>query len=442
MNISPNQNKTVNILLIGEDGNGKSTLGNQILGFKAFDKDKYYKCYKYTYGKKGLEENSDLFVIRVPRFFFPLMDNKYITIQFLEYISEIKELSAILLVFNYQQIRLTYSIIITLKILCKFFSIEKLGEHIGMVFTNSFTRKGFLTPEQKKLKLEKALLKMQKEIEEAIEYKISENIINGFVDIDSEEGINEDGTIDLDKILDWARTLPKIDTEIFKESEKCDRIEIKNFNEMKIEGDYIIKNMIKKEREIYYKLNGIISFGEWIEKEKHEEKMKITEDNLKIIKKQEEEKNEFLSEIRTIFFQNEIDKIKKEKKEKYFNIKNILKNAKEIKEGECDIIKNEFSEGIIKEDNEFIKEEKLDAEDSIFKTLSGYGQQEKILKKKFDGKIIVGWKLESKYKIGLGGKWERKKDILGTFSYEFYLKTNYNEGCDWKLSIWTIPDMP
>ena len=86
-----------------------------------------------------------------------------------------------------------------------------------------------------------------------------------------------------------------------------------------------------------------------------------------------------------------------------------MKNAKEIKEGECDIIKNEFSEGIIKEDNEFIKEEKLDAEDSIFKTLSGYGQQEKILKKKFDGKIIVGWKLESKYKIGLGGKWERKK---------------------------------
>ena len=382
MNISPNQNKTVNILLIGEDGNGKSTLGNQILGFKAFDNDKYYKCYKYTYGKKGLEENSDLFVIRVPGVFDPLMHNKYITIQFLEYISEIKELSAILLVFNYQQIRLTYSIIITLKILCKFFSIEKPGEHIGMIFTNSYTRKGFLTPEQKKLKLEKALLKMQKEIEEAIEYKISENIINGFVDIDSEEGIDEDGKIDLDKILDWARTLPKIDTEIFKESEKCDRIEIKNFNEMKIEGDYIIKNMIKKEREIYYKLNGIISFGEWIEKEKHEEKMKITEDNLKIIKKQEEEKNEFLSEIRTIFFQNEIDKIKKEKKEKYFNIKNILKNAKEIKEGECDIIKNEFSEGIIKEDNEFIKEEKLDAEDSIFKTLSGYGQQEKILKKK------------------------------------------------------------
>ena len=272
MNISPNQNKTVNIVLIGENGNGKSTLGNQILGFKAFDNDKYYKCYKYTYGKKGLEENSDLFVIRVPGIFDPLMHNKYITIQFLEYISEIKELSAILLVFNYQQIRLPYSIITTLKILCKFFSIEKLGEHIGMIFTNSFTRKGFLTPEQKKLKLEKALLKMQKEIEEAIEYKISENIINGFVDIDSEEGINEDGKIDLDKILDWARTLPKIDTEIFKESEKCDRIEIKNFNEMKIEGDYIIKNMIKKEREIYYKLNGIISFGEWIEKEKHEEK--------------------------------------------------------------------------------------------------------------------------------------------------------------------------
>ena len=315
MNISPNQNKTVNILLIGDDGNGKSTLGNQILGFKAFYSNKCKKSYNYTFGKKGVEENADLFVIRAPGI---IHDPQYRIIQFLEYISEIKDLSAILLVFNYQYIRLTYFIITELKILCKFFSIEKLGEHIGMVFTNSFSRKGFLTPEQKKLKLEKKLPEMQKVIEEAIGYKIRENIITGFVGIDSEEGINEDGKIDLDKILDWARSLPNIDTEIFKESEKCDRIEIKNFNEMKIEGDYIIKNIIKKEREIYYKLNGIISFGEWIEKEKHEEKMKITEDNLKIIKKQEEEKNEFLSEIRTIFFQNEIDKIKKEKKRKIY----------------------------------------------------------------------------------------------------------------------------
>lgn len=51
---TPAPGGTTNILLFGETGNGKSSLGNQILGYNAFSVSSDVKSEtKTTFGKRG-----------------------------------------------------------------------------------------------------------------------------------------------------------------------------------------------------------------------------------------------------------------------------------------------------------------------------------------------------------------------------------------------------
>ena len=70
-----------------------------------------------------------------------------------QYIKTLKELSSIILVFNFQQVRLPLDIKYIFKLLCNnLFPKEEIGNHIALVFTNSYTRKGKPTDEKKKKK--------------------------------------------------------------------------------------------------------------------------------------------------------------------------------------------------------------------------------------------------------------------------------------------------
>jgi predicted GTPase len=62
-----NQNKLINILLFGETGNGKSTLGNHLLGDNVFRvSDDLKSETKLTFGRQGKGNSSDIFVIDTP----------------------------------------------------------------------------------------------------------------------------------------------------------------------------------------------------------------------------------------------------------------------------------------------------------------------------------------------------------------------------------------
>ena len=76
---------------------------------------------------------------------------------------------------------------------------------------------------------------------------------------------------------------------------------------MRVEGEYIIKTLITKEKDVYCQLDGSINYGEWKEKERKEEKVinpeieKIKKENLdneQINKKIQEENEKRMKEFK------------------------------------------------------------------------------------------------------------------------------------------------
>ena len=458
-----NQNKLINILLFGETGNGKSTLGNHLLGDNVFRvSDDLKSETKLTFGRQGKGNSSDIFVIDTPGLQDSEGADKEHMIQLVQYVKEHKELNAIIVVFNYQQVRFPYNIQTMLKLFCNIFPMKSVGKHIGLVFTNSFTKRGALTNEQKLEKSCKVLPEFRKVIKEASGSDLPTNIPTAFVDMDPKEGIDENGKIDLERLKTWASFLPNLNVEEMKEPEPDVKIETQDFNEMKTEGEYIIKTIIKKEREVYCQLDGTITYGEQdkkikelqqinedMRKKEHQEFLNLVASN----KKAEEQMNNFRSMFMEVLKsnkqerENDNQKLKYTDKRKYLEqklirIKNNSKNCKEEKEGECSSGKNEFKAGITEEDTEdhLVKEAELtDAESKFFTEDWKFARiQTATFEKTLTDKTIVGWKLKSDHDDGKGGFWRRNSEILGTSSFSFTVSSFRTRGCSWKLRIWYV----
>ena len=466
------QNKITNILLFGETGNGKSSLANILLKRNVFKVSNDTKSEtKVTFGKQGTGDASDLFVIDTPGLQDYEGSDRAHMIQLIQYVKEHKELNAIIVVFNYQQVRFPYNIQTMLKLFCNIFPMKDVGKHIALVFTNAFTRRGFLTNEQKAEKASKVLPEFKKVIKEASGAELPNNVPTAFVDMDPQDGIDENGKIDLERLKTWANFLPNLNVEEFKAPEPEVKIEKQDFNEMRTEGEYIIKTIIKKERKVFCQLDGSLKYGEWVEKGRKEEKImnpevekikklnldkeqtfkKIQEENEKKINElkeqnkriQEQNHNDFMqlynsqmSNIQDLLRDLRVSKESHSEKsieQRYRDIKNKLNDSYEEFEGKCKRGKSTFKAGILEEDD-LVKEERLNDEVS---TLKGFNV-DKILTKDFTDKIIVGWMIKSIRDDGWGGKWRRNSEVLLNSSYSFYVSSAVLRDCDWKLRIWTI----
>ena len=466
------QNKITNILLFGETGNGKSSLANILLKRNVFKVSNDTKSEtKVTFGKQGTGDASDLFVIDTPGLQDYEGSDRAHMIQLIQYVKEHKELNAIIVVFNYQQVRFPYNIQTMLKLFCNIFPMKDVGKHIALVFTNAFTRRGFLTNEQKAEKASKVLPEFKKVIKEASGAELPNNVPTAFVDMDPQDGIDENGKIDLERLKTWANFLPNLNVEEFKAPEPEVKIEKQDFNEMRTEGEYIIKTIIKKERKVFCQLDGSLKYGEWVEKGRKEEKImnpevekikklnldkeqtfkKIQEENEKKINElkeqnkriQEQNHNDFMqlynsqmSNIQDLLRDLRVSKESHSEKsieQRYRDIKNKLNDSYEEFEGKCQRGKSTFKAGILEEDD-LVKEERLNDEVS---TLKGFNV-DKILTKDFTDKIIVGWKIKSIRDDGWGGKWRRNSEVLLNSSYSFYVSSAVLRDCDWKLRIWPI----
>ena len=246
------------LLIIGEFSDGKSSLGNQLLGYNAFSVGSGINPEtKVIIGKKRNQDN--LFVIDSPRL-DNLLENKNGAIQLIDYLKQIKKLNAILLVFNYQQLLITSNTRALIQLLNAIFPKKNIGKHIAFIFTNSFTKKGVPSSEHKNAKFNIIFPVFKKIIEEENGF-IFEKPISGFTDIDPEEGIDSDGKLDLEKIVKWASSLDNLfDATDFKNN---DFQLLKNENEKlkdeieRIKIDIIIKE--KKYEKQFYDLKKEIS---------------------------------------------------------------------------------------------------------------------------------------------------------------------------------------
>ena len=96
-----------------------------------------------------------------------------------------------------------------IKILCTIFPCKNIGKHISFIFTNSFIKNGIPSSQQKNSKIDKIEPELKKIIEEESGFLYKKSVF-GFVDIDSEEGIDSNGKLDLKMIVEWAASLDNL----------------------------------------------------------------------------------------------------------------------------------------------------------------------------------------------------------------------------------------
>ena len=294
-------NNQASILLFGETGVGKSSLGNVILNDpNAFSiSDRPESETKVTFGK--FNQSKDIFVIDTPGIQDSEGKDKEHLNQMIDYIKSHRDLKAILIVFNYceneEKNELSKSNRTILEIIKNIFKDIDIGKHIGIFFSRFFKNE---TDEN--TKKEKEDFKKQ-EINKII--NSSENNFPCFYgNIIQGKKPKMETYVEILRLIKWAKSLSPIDVKQANEkgTEKS-RTEEKDIqHKIEMDGDYIIEYDLVKTREIITYFDNTIKECPWSEPQRINEKRKLNEE---LIKKREEEKKE----------KERKEKIEREKKE-------------------------------------------------------------------------------------------------------------------------------
>ncbi|EDR28942.1 hypothetical protein, conserved [Entamoeba dispar SAW760] len=271
--------KQTTLLLIGETGVGKSSLGNFILKDNVFNVSSKPKSEtKNTIGYYGEDDKSDVFVIDTPS----LNDSDGFDNEGIQNIIECVKntrLQGIVLTMDFRINRFSTNLRDIVKIISDVFQFKDFWKHICIVWTKCYN----YTP---KNKLEKDKILKNEIKEEMIKFIKQTNKINENIDIektnkdfipmyfvdsqpDEDYYDNTRSEEEIEKLIKWARGLKPFDKEeinklinefkeiIYEEKEECEIIEETKYN--------ITYKITTYRRGNKVKYNGEVEEGEWQE---------------------------------------------------------------------------------------------------------------------------------------------------------------------------------
>ena len=276
------------ILLFGETGVGKSSLGNIILNkpnaFKISDKPESET--KVTFGK--FNKNKDIFVIDTPGCQDSQGNDKEHLDQMIEFIKSHNDLNAIILVFNYyeneEKEELNKANKTNLEIIKNIFKDIDIGKHIGIFFTHFYKNE---TDEKTKNEKE---AKKKKEINKII--NSSENNFPCFYgNIIQGKEPKMETKVEIMRMIKWSKSLDQINVKEANKGALEKRRDIEKDVEHKVEmkGDYIIEYDLVKTREIITYFDNSIKECPWDKPKRINVIKKLNEE---LINKREEERKE------------------------------------------------------------------------------------------------------------------------------------------------------
>lgn len=205
-------NTSTSILLLGETGNGKSQLGSFLLGnssafYVSNDPDSVTKDVQEVWGL-----NHKLQIIDTPGFEDSFGNEQNNINKIVEYVRN-KKINAIIILFNFHQAnKLSLHIKEILIDIFRFFPQKDFFEHVGFVFSNSYS---YYLKRNKKQKLKKYdfinndVINLLEETKKEIpEIKISKDKKFPIFFINSNlEDIDEDSKEEGKRLIAWASSL-------------------------------------------------------------------------------------------------------------------------------------------------------------------------------------------------------------------------------------------
>lgn len=229
------EDNNIEIILIGQTGVGKSSLGNFLLGKKVFD-----ESYSRTENIE-LKNFNGLTIIDTPGFNNSYDDdNNKVIENIVKYIKNMKRLRAILFLINSQDKRLTNDLQNSIKMLCNAFDDRRIVKNMSFVFTRCYGRES-----QKKIIKENSVILVDK-IKNIIanfygKYNDQYSFKSFFVDSDLDDP-DDDSLIERKNIFNWAKELPFINTPLIRDKDiKFKRIYEEHVVESSTSEDYNYK---------------------------------------------------------------------------------------------------------------------------------------------------------------------------------------------------------